>query len=142
MKTRCGANTAAGRPCRAWAVRGTDPPRCASHGGARGRPGAPKGNGNAVTHGAYEKDDLAGGIAVHVQDLDRRIAKLGAYIDEREEEPGFELAGHLDLLSKMMGRVTRMRQVQARMGGSASQNLRKAVGLVLDEMGCALGVDL
>lgn len=30
-KQRCTALTSAGRPCQAWAVRGSDPPRCAAH---------------------------------------------------------------------------------------------------------------
>jgi hypothetical protein len=29
--TRCTAITAEGRPCRAWAMKGTEPPRCAAH---------------------------------------------------------------------------------------------------------------
>ena len=51
----CTAITHRGNPCRAWAVPGTDPPRCASHGGVPGRPGAPVGNQNAVKHGLYAK---------------------------------------------------------------------------------------
>jgi hypothetical protein len=50
--------------CRAWAVRGTDPPLCASHAGRA--VGAPLGNQNRTTHGFYasgyrsdEIDDLA-----------------------------------------------------------------------------------
>jgi hypothetical protein len=34
-KVRCTHLTKAGRPCRGWAVRGSDPPSCASHLGAR-----------------------------------------------------------------------------------------------------------
>ncbi len=52
-RTRCTATTRKGQPCRAWAVPGTDPPRCASHGGVSAKPGAPVGNQNAVIHGFY-----------------------------------------------------------------------------------------
>lgn len=51
--TYCTATTRLGQPCRAWAVLGTDPPRCAPHGGTGAKPGAPEGNRNAVTHGFY-----------------------------------------------------------------------------------------
>jgi hypothetical protein len=33
---RCGENALAGRPCRAWAVRGSRPPRCSAHLGVTG----------------------------------------------------------------------------------------------------------
>ncbi|MEA3376671.1 MAG: hypothetical protein U9R72_10815 [Chloroflexota bacterium] len=52
---RCSAARADGRPCRAWAVRGTDPPLCAAHGGTDARIGAPPGNTNAVKHGHYRR---------------------------------------------------------------------------------------
>lgn len=48
---RCGARTKTnnGQPCRCPAVRGKS--RCRIHGGAKGS-GAPKGNHNALKHGA------------------------------------------------------------------------------------------
>ena len=49
---KCTAHTAAGDPCSAWAINGSEPPRCSAH---SGRTGAPKGNTNAVTHGYYRK---------------------------------------------------------------------------------------
>ena len=54
---RCTAETKSGKPCRAWAVHDTDPPRCAIH-GARATGGAPKSNTNALTHGYYQGSDL------------------------------------------------------------------------------------
>jgi hypothetical protein len=51
MNERCTALTNNGRPCRNWAVRDSDPPRCGSHGGGRRPPGAPYGNRNAQIHG-------------------------------------------------------------------------------------------
>ena len=61
----CSHTTAAGAPCRAWAVHGTDPPACAAHARRTVGAGAPTGNQNARTHGFYartlseqEMDDL------------------------------------------------------------------------------------
>ena len=51
MNQRCTACTDQGLPCRNWAVRGSDPPRCGSHHGGRRPPGAPYGNRNAQIHG-------------------------------------------------------------------------------------------
>ena len=52
---RCGAKTRAGTPCRSPAVMGRR--RCRMHGGAKGS-GAPKGNQNALSHGAYTSGAL------------------------------------------------------------------------------------
>ncbi len=54
---RCSHATAAGAPCKAWAMHaptpgGPDQPTCAAHAG-RARGGAPVGNQNARTHGFY-----------------------------------------------------------------------------------------
>jgi hypothetical protein len=51
MNKGCTALTHDGRPCRNWAVRDSDPPRCGSHGGGRRPAGAPYGNRNAQIHG-------------------------------------------------------------------------------------------
>lgn len=55
-KQKCTALTRSGDPCRAWAVPGTNPPRCASHGGVDAKPGAPVGNQNALKHGFYAEE--------------------------------------------------------------------------------------
>lgn len=47
---RCGAKTRRGTACRSPAVSGKN--RCRMHGGAKGS-GAPKGNRNALKHGAF-----------------------------------------------------------------------------------------
>lgn len=54
--SRCGASTRSGAPCQAPALRGKT--RCRMHGGAAGS-GAPWGNQNARTHGAFTRDQIA-----------------------------------------------------------------------------------
>ncbi|MFY9839548.1 MAG: HGGxSTG domain-containing protein [Xanthobacteraceae bacterium] len=51
----CGARTRSGKPCMAPAVSGKN--RCRMHGGAAGS-GAPRGNKNALTHGAYTRERI------------------------------------------------------------------------------------
>ncbi|MDH2400903.1 HGGxSTG domain-containing protein [Bradyrhizobium sp. SSUT18] len=58
---RCGAGTRSGTICRAPAVQGKA--RCRMHGGAR-KSGAPRGNQNARTHGAFTQDGIAEGRAI------------------------------------------------------------------------------
>ncbi|MGD2148378.1 MAG: hypothetical protein PVH41_16920, partial [Anaerolineae bacterium] len=58
----CTATRADGNPCRAWAVRGSDPALCAAHGGGRSPVEAPPGNVNALRHGYYAaRPEVAGG---------------------------------------------------------------------------------
>ena len=52
-RRRCTATTKSGAPCRAWAVRDSNPPLCAAHARITTGAGAPAGNQNRRTHGAY-----------------------------------------------------------------------------------------
>ena len=69
----CSHTTRAGKPCRAWAVKDTEPPACAAHAGltAPGA-GAPLANQNARTHGFYgrtlSEQELAD-LVVYASDL-------------------------------------------------------------------------
>ena len=49
----CSHTTKAGTPCRAWAVKDTDPPACSAHAGRNVGAGGVPGNQNARTHGFY-----------------------------------------------------------------------------------------
>lgn len=70
---RCGAKTRRGAPCQAPAVKGKT--RCRMHGGAHGS-GAPKGNQNALKHGAFTRETIAERRAM--QDL---IREASAFLD-------------------------------------------------------------
>jgi uncharacterized protein YjcR len=52
---KCTATTAKGDPCKAWAVKGTEPPRCSAHAKRNVGAGAPAGNSNARKHGFYSR---------------------------------------------------------------------------------------
>src|SRR5690606_23464491 len=77
---RCSAITTAGVPCKAWAVRDTDPPLCSTHAGLTVGAGAPYGNQNAVKHRFYSQNltdrELADLVANldNVVDIDDEIA--------------------------------------------------------------------
>ena len=148
MAERCAGTTATGRACRAWAVPGTNPPLCAAHRDSDRRPGAPEGNQNAVKHGLYaqagpDATEEPTGIDAQIADLDARIEHLGNYIDEVEAEIGVDdYIRLLDLHSKMMGRVTRMRQARGRMGEDEHSELFAAINAALDEIAEEQGVEL
>ena len=82
--TRCAAICADGSPCRAWAVRGTQPPRCAPHGGGRAPVGAPSGNQNARSHGYYARRDvLSEGwtLETFIADVAARQEGISGYLE-------------------------------------------------------------
>jgi len=61
-------------------------------------------------------------MSAQIADLDARIARLGAYIDARHDECAVaDLCRLLDLHSMMLGRVTRMRQVQHALHGAQTR---------------------
>ncbi len=49
---KCTAHNKNGSPCKAWAIRGSHPPRCSSHAGLTG---GQAGNQNRRTHGFYAR---------------------------------------------------------------------------------------
>jgi len=95
-RARCEATRKDGQPCRAWAVRGSDPPRCAAHRGRaapqvgrRARPGGEVAGQSLDPTIAEqlmrERRELAGGVD---EELIRAI--YGA-LDELSAEWGVEL---------------------------------------------------
>ena len=120
----CTATRADGFPCRAWAVRGSDPPRCAPHGGGSAPVGAPPGNQNALKHGFYARTHSP---ALAGQDRqDSAIAKrcvthlrVQRYIDEHKHHLSVpELVSLCGLYTQNFSRLTRL--VQAHYGAEAS----------------------
>ena len=83
----CSHTTRAGRPCRAWAVHGTDPPACSAHAGRNVGAGARPGNQNARTHSFYGRFLSEHGVnycgdmeKLPISVLSRRFGNLGRRI--------------------------------------------------------------
>lgn len=141
---KCGGHRDDGKPCRAWAVRGSDPPRCVAHGGSAGRVGAPPGSKNALKHGAYAEPDeplidLNGVIA----DCKRRFAHLGAYIDGRMKdlEP-LEFAKLLELHGRLASRIGRLERDLQKLGGGEASDFMEVIGEALDRLSKEWGIKL
>jgi hypothetical protein len=81
MNTICTAITHDGWPCRNWAVRDSDPPRCGAHRGGRRPPGAPRGNRNALVHGrCLRTRSMPGTVDALLDDLASHHAFLQAFV--------------------------------------------------------------
>ena len=139
---RCTATTKAGIPCRAWAVKGTQPPRCAAHGGGRRPAGAPRGNQTAREHGAYFDADLLS-IEDVLADLAIKQRWLSDYIETHIGEISTrELISLLKLHGQNASRLGRLLRDKRALSGEAADGIAGAIAQALDELSTELGVEL
>jgi len=152
---QCTATTRAGQRCKNHAVAGSDPPRCSSHGGGHSPVGAPPGNTNAQTHGAYTRPlDPAADLDARISDLNHRIEQLSAFIDRaslRTSDDGDSDDSAIDLdqytrllslhgqLTSRLGRLMRDRQT---ISPEDNSFLQECINEALDEVSEILGVKL
>jgi len=146
---RCTALTSAGQPCKAWAVRGSDPPRCAAHktpgslGGA-GKTGAPPGNRDRRTQGFdAEPAQPIAGIDDLLRDGFDKQARLAAYIEAHATELDIaDLARLLAVHGQNATRLGRLLRDKRALSGESADGLLDALGKALDELSTELGVKL
>ena len=132
---RCTAVCRDGTPCQAWAVRGTDPPRCAAHGGSR--PGL---------YGSW--GDTAPGdectIDAVIDDLYAKQISLSRTIDRIQSDENANLRELVQLLrihGQNAGRLGRLLRDRRALHGDAD-GLSDAVNQALDELSEEWGVKL
>ena len=147
----CSFQTAAGNPCKAWAVHGTDPPACAAH-AKLACGGAPEGNQNARTHGFYspvlEPEELADLVAFADDlDLDDEIAlarvilrRLVALLTNGNRPD--EMVRIASLALQATRTIARLLRDKRALSGEAADGIAGAIGQALDELGSEWGLDL
>ena len=152
-RRRCEATTAAGRPCRAWAVRDTEPPRCSAHAGRTTGAGAPDGNQNARTHGFYARTltpaELADLVAAtDLTTLEDEIAvtrvalrRLLHLLHDEGASPE-DILKVAPLVFKGTGRIARLLRDQRIISGAIVDDSLGAIAGALDLVSDELGVDL
>lgn len=143
----CSATKPDGRPCRAWAVRDSTPPRCAAHGGGQRPVGAPPGNTNAQTHGLYtDPDHVLESIDDVITDLAAKQLLLSAYIDHAlagdDSVHVQDLARLLALHGQNASRLGRLLRDKRALSGDAADGIAGAIAQALDELSTELGVEL
>jgi hypothetical protein len=144
MSQRCSAKRRDGQPCNAWAVKDSDPPRCAAHGGTDARIGAPPGNTNALTHGFYAAPDAPPAtIEEVIQDLAHKQQFLSEYITRNLEKISIEqLARLIKIHGQNASRLGRLLRDQRALSGEAADGISGAIAQALDELSTELGVPL
>jgi hypothetical protein len=150
----CTATCADGSPCKAWAVRSSDPARCAAHGGGSRPVGAPAGNANALRHGfgaaCPAGPDHGGGnspdecsIDTIIDLLYQRQLQLDDYIDQVQEAATLiELTHLLRIYGQNASRLGRLLRDRRALSGDAADGISGAIAAALDELSTELGTDL
>jgi hypothetical protein len=138
---KCSFTRADGRQCRAWAVRGSEPPRCAAHREDGPAVGAPVGNKNREIHGAYAEPDLGPepSLAEVIADLKRTLQRVRLAISECTDPK--DLMAWADLQGRLSSRIGRLERDQAALGGG-QDDFWSVLDQVLDEVGDELGLEL
>ena len=144
MGQRCTASKQDGTPCKAWAIPNTDPPRCSAH-HHDSHVGAPPGNSNALTHGAYQSPQPGSDppdLHAIINDLNRRLSQLSAYIDANLDLMDPNTYVRLSALQgQLAGRVSRLLKDAAAIAGQADE-LSNAINDALDDLSRQWGVEL
>jgi hypothetical protein len=141
MSAKCTAMRRDGHPCRAWAMAGTDPPRCAAHGAAKGRVGAPLGNENALKHGFYSKPSRPlETIDDALQHLAECLTQLADYVRDSMYELSVDDMARLSAVrGQNLSRYVRMLRDKAAMSGDLDDELEQQVAEALRLVSKQLG---
>jgi hypothetical protein len=138
---KCEARTRHGRRCRAWAVRGIDPPRCAAHRQPppRGTPEAAPGlrpNLAGENPGGLDLDPEAV-LGFALAGLMDKLLKLDDMIDACPDDNRHQ-ARLVQIYAQSCSRLGRLLRDRRALSGEAANGISAAVGTVLDELGTEL----
>jgi hypothetical protein len=160
LKTRCSVPG-----CRAWAIRGSDPPLCSPHRSRKDPPGqgvgAPSGNQNRRIHGFYATalppDEQARLLAPEgITSLDAEIALTRAALDRIYDmlltgvTPGpnpcpldaQDYARFIGLAFRGANTVARLLSTRVALGGDPNDAFSVAMDKALDQINAVFGLDL
>jgi hypothetical protein len=132
-KRPCRATTRAGRPCQAWAVRGSDPPRCAAH--------APAG-GASPSFYEPSPDDEAGEATLNGEIAIARAMVRRLLEAVQNGTPSGELVQLAQTCFAGTRAVAGLLRDKRALSGGAADGLMGAIGQALDELSTEWGVDL
>lgn len=150
LSRRCTARTRAGDPCRAWAVRGSMPPRCAAHAAAYAGADAPgrKHGFYARTFSPDELDDLAayaGDLCLDDEISVARVAlqRVFAFLNRDPDrlDPG-DYVRAAELAFTGARTIARLLRDRDALTGSSADELDGIVDQALDLLSAEWGIDL
>ena len=136
QKRRCTARSGAGHPCRAWAIRGSDPARCAAH---QGRGALRTGQAEQIRFQPGEPAEVTidGAIAGLVDKMQRLDEIIGAHGDDNGQ-----LVRLFTLYSQTASRLGRLLRDRQALSAKASSGISAAIDRALDEVARKLDIDV
>ncbi len=143
--------TKSGRTCQAWAIRGSEPPRCSVHrlAGLRKRPSGSDVKGGDGFYGrSYtleELADLVKGAMDHSLDDELTAARVALRrVLERlhEEMPADPFARLVGLVFKGAETVVRLLQAQHALSDVPAEGVARAIVQVLDDLTNDMDIEL
>jgi hypothetical protein len=119
-------------------MRGTAPPRCSAH---------TSDPANKQTHSAYAQPDRPpADLDALIEDLERRVAGLSAYIDAHTELSPEQFSALLRLQGELTSRIGRLMRDRAHLArdaaGRDAEALEQAINEALDAAAAVLDVEL
>lgn len=152
MKRKCTATTIAGRPCQAWAIRESDPPRCPAHAGPdRGASSLRQqteedsfyrrqlSNQELADLVAYSGDGgLGDEIAINRVMLRRLLNSLG----DTEDASLSDVVKVATLVFRGTKAVAALLRDERALSGEAADGIAGAIAQALDELSTELGLEL
>ncbi len=164
-KRKCTARTRSGPPCRAWAMHGSDPPRCAAHRGdvtrsatrrgdtphsatCRGDMAGPEAPSAPVGPDFYPEDPTAVTIDGAIAGLTDKMRRLDALIASHDQSTGAQwppdeaLIQLFGLYTQASTRLSHLLRDRRALSGEAADGLAGAIAQALDEIGTEWQVDL
>lgn len=135
LPRRCESLKADGERCRAWAVRISDPPRCASHSGLTG---ALRGNKNAQTHGFYSKPGMPiESIDDVILELQARMTRLCEHMDRVDGLEDYERL--FALFAQSTNRLGRLLRDQKMLTGKALDDVLENLAIAAENLSEVMG---
>jgi len=146
VSRRCTALCLDGTPCRAWAMRGTEPPRCASHGGTEWAAAAKLGKRSILDCPDHASRDLPDDCDIDavIDLLYRRERLLDDLLDQiwGPDVAVRDLANLLRIHGQNAGRLGRLLRDRQALSGEAADGISGAIAQALDELSSELGAEL
>lgn len=146
---RCTGTTSGGRACAAWAVRGSEPALCSAHGGASPDEKGPR-RGRGFYRRAFSGEELAdlaqfadaSALAEEIATTRVVLRRLLLYLRDHPELDAATLARLAPLAFRGTQTVAQLLRDQRALSGEAADGIAGAIGLALDELSTAWGVEL
>lgn len=152
MKRKCSAKTNAGRACRAWAVRDSEPPLCPAHAGlTNGLNFVEKQRPEAGFYGRELTTQELTDLVIYADDvtLSDEIAasrvmvrRLLSVLQDEDELSVRELTRLASTVFNGSRVVARLLRDERALSGEAADGIAGAIGMALDELATEWGLDL